>query len=163
VKSIYLDTSAFVKRFSRERGSEVADTLFALCNAGEVKIVISSWVINESIAAIDRKFRRREISIAERDKCISTLIEQADLLAKDGSLAIIPVEQANVNGSLEFVINGHLSADDALHLFSAVISSCKMFVAADKLLVKAATGSNLQGFNIEKNSEQQSLLRVLNG
>ncbi len=161
MESIYLDTSAYVKRFSRERASEVADTLFTICNAGEVKILISSWVINESIAAIDRKCRRREISLEERNKCISTLIEQTDLLAKNGSLAIIPVKQDNVDGSLEFVINHHLSADDALHLFSAVISSCKIFVAADKLLVEVAKEANLQGFNIEKYSEQQSLLRLL--
>ncbi len=67
-----------------------------------------------------------------------------------------------MDGSLEFVIQHHLSADDALHLFSAVISSCRIFVAADKLLVEVAKEANLQGFNIEKYSEQQSLLRRLN-
>lgn len=162
MEAVYLDTSAFVKRFSSERASDFIDILFTSCQAGKVKILISSWVINESLAAIDRKFRRGEISLEERDKCISTLIEQTDLLAKNGSLAIIPLKQDHVEGSLEFVIYYHLSADDALHLFAAIASSCKIFIAADKLLVSVAKEANLQSFNIERYSEQETLLRRLN-
>ena len=161
MESIYLDTSAFVKRFSRERASDIVDMLFTACQVGKVKIIISSWVINKGIAVIDRKFRRREISLEERNMGISTLLEQTDSLATTGSLAIIPVTQDNVDGSLEFVMKHHLSAEDALHLFSAVISSCKIFVAADRVLVEVAN-VDLHGFNIEKSPDQRSLSRLLN-
>lgn len=162
MESVYFDTSAFVKRFSKERASDVADMLFAACNAGKFKILISSWVVNETIAAIDRKFRRRDTSLEDRNRNISTLIDNIDLLAKNGSLEIIPVKQDIVDGSLEFVINHHLSADDALHVFSAITNSCKIFVTADRLLVEVIKETNLQGFNIEKSSEQRSLFNILN-
>ena len=162
MESVYLDTSAFVKRFSKERASDVADMLFAASNAGKFKIFISTWVVNESIAAIDRKFRRRETSLEDRNNSIATLIDETDLLAKNGSLEIIPIKQDIVDGSLEFVINHHLFADDALHIVSAITNSCKIFVTADRLLVEVIKETDLQGFNIEKSSEQRSLFNRLN-
>jgi len=58
----YLDSSTFVKQFTEEKGSKVAHKLFTACENGEIELATSQWTIGESIAAIDKKFRRDEIT-----------------------------------------------------------------------------------------------------
>jgi len=48
-------------------------------------LAISEWAINEGLAAIDRKHRRGEMTIEERDKIIP------EVLRKTRSLALIPI------------------------------------------------------------------------
>jgi predicted nucleic acid-binding protein len=68
VKLVFLDTSAYLKEFARESGSDAISALFESCENGKVQLAISEWAINEGLAAIDRKHRRGEMTIEERDK-----------------------------------------------------------------------------------------------
>lgn len=67
MRKIYFDTSAYVKLSSQVGGTEVADSLFKLAEDKRVKIVMSIWAVNETVAAIDRKHRRGEIRDHKRD------------------------------------------------------------------------------------------------
>ena len=66
MKRVYLDTSAYLKEFSPETGSETISKLFSACESGKVVLVTSQWTLSESIAAIDKKHRRVELSLEER-------------------------------------------------------------------------------------------------
>jgi predicted nucleic acid-binding protein len=66
---IYLDTSAFVKRYCDEEGSDVIEEVFE----GDNEIITSYWTLAEAIAAIDKKVAKRQISEEERDFVISVL------------------------------------------------------------------------------------------
>lgn len=70
----YIDSSAFVKEFSEEIGSEIAHRLFSMCEKGRIDLITSHWTIGESIAAVDRKFRRGELTEDQVDTIIVTLI-----------------------------------------------------------------------------------------
>jgi predicted nucleic acid-binding protein len=76
VKRIFLDTSAYLKEFAREQGSDAIAKLFESCEK-EIRLLISEWAINEGIAAIDRKLRRGEITIAERDETMREVLRTA--------------------------------------------------------------------------------------
>lgn len=69
-----MDSSAFVKEFSEEIGSEIAHRLFSMCEEGRIDLITSYWTIGESIAAVDRKFRKRELTEDQMDTIIVTLI-----------------------------------------------------------------------------------------
>lgn len=159
MEQIYLDTSVYVKRFSLEAASDVVDRLFSLCEDGVIPIVTSSWTVNEAVAALDRKLRRKEITLKERNQDIATLLTETDRLAKEGKLIVIPVTQENVSSSLRFVIEKHTSADDALHLLSATIGLCSTFVTVDPHLLRAAKEEGFESYNIEDKSEAEELLR----
>lgn len=58
MKRVYLDTSAYLKEFSQEAGSETISRIFTACERGETVLVTSQWTLSESIAAVDRKCRR---------------------------------------------------------------------------------------------------------
>jgi predicted nucleic acid-binding protein len=72
---IYLDTSAYVKAYFDEPGSDNVDAILNLTiQSTKTKIYMSYWVINEAIAVIDQR-RYTYKSETERDVLISTLLK----------------------------------------------------------------------------------------
>lgn len=159
MERLYLDSSAFIKHFTKEKGSDTVDEIFRLCRDGRVIIVISSWTINESFAAIDRKYRRKEITLQERDKSFSTILAETDGLAKEGKVVTVPVQQEYVSSSLRYIIERRISADDALQLFSAIIGICSIFTTTDSNLLQAAEEEGFEAYNIEDESQAKELLQ----
>ncbi|MBN1454969.1 MAG: type II toxin-antitoxin system VapC family toxin [Methanomicrobia archaeon] len=66
---IYLDTSALVKRYREEEGSELMNALFESDN----ELISSSWTLAEAIAAINKKVVKQQINTEERDFVIAVL------------------------------------------------------------------------------------------
>lgn len=67
MKVYFLDTSALVKRYHRERGSTVIDTLFA---EQDRQIVISDLSIIELGSALAKKVREGEITVEKYHRAI---------------------------------------------------------------------------------------------
>ncbi len=59
---IYIDTSAFVKRYHIEAGSEKVNYIFREGMNGKRTIYLSYWVISETINAIDKHRNRKEFA-----------------------------------------------------------------------------------------------------
>jgi predicted nucleic acid-binding protein len=161
VKLIYLDTSAYLKEFAREQGSDAIATLFKSCESGEIRLIISEWAINEGIAAVDRKLRRGEMTVAERDGVIREVLRETRKLALTTNLTLIPVESALVSSSARLITQRHLSADDALQLFSALAAGAEAFVSTDSRLNEAASSEGIRSFDIEKARDAKELLSDL--
>jgi predicted nucleic acid-binding protein len=62
VRKIFFDSSVYVKAFTQESGIEIVSQLFQLAYDKRIQILLSVWAINETISAVDRKHRRREIT-----------------------------------------------------------------------------------------------------
>jgi predicted nucleic acid-binding protein len=161
VKLIYLDTSAYLKEFAREQGAEAIATLFELCEKGKIHLLISEWAINEGIAAVDRKLRRGEITLKERDGITSEILRVTRDLALTTNLILLPVESSLVSSSVRLITERHLSADDSLQLFSALAGGAEMLVSADPRLNEAASSEGIRSFDIEKASDAKELLSSL--
>lgn len=116
MKLVFLDTSAYLKEFAKERGSDAISVLFELCENGKVQLAISEWAINEGLAAIDRKHRRGEITLEERDKIIPEVLRKTRSLTLTTNFILIPVDSAAVSSSARLITERHLSADDSLQL-----------------------------------------------
>ena len=56
--NLYLDTSAILKRYIAEPGTETTDIIFDKAEAGEIKITISLWNIGEALGVLDEKRRK---------------------------------------------------------------------------------------------------------
>ena len=134
---IYLDTSAFVKRYCEEEGSEIVNEIF---ESGK-EIVTSYWTLAEATAAIDKKVTKRQISAEERDFVLSFLLSD--------------VFDRNI------ILTHHISADDALQLFSCIVSLSPIFLASDKALVRAAKREGLKAFDAENSEERERMRRLL--
>jgi predicted nucleic acid-binding protein len=160
VKLIYLDTSAYLKEFAREQGSDAIARLFESCEKGEIRLIISEWAINEGIAAIDRKLRRGEITIAERDGIIREVLRATRNLALTATLPWCRWK-ALVSSSARLITKRHLSADDSLQLFSALVAEAEVFISADSRLNEAASSEGIRSFDIERAGDAKELLSDL--
>ncbi|KAF5436211.1 hypothetical protein C5S35_09295 [Candidatus Methanophagaceae archaeon] len=151
---VYLDTSALVKRYCEEEGSEVVNEVFESDN----EIITSYWTLAEAIAAIDKKVAKRQISEEERDFVISVLF--SDVLIR---VTFIKISDEFIEAVLERILAYHLSADDALQLFSCSVALSPIFLAADKSLIRAAKEEGLKAFDVEITNEGEILRRLLAG
>jgi predicted nucleic acid-binding protein len=151
---IYLDTSAFVKRYCEEEGSDVVNEVFE----GGNEIVTSYWTLAEAIAAIDRKVAKRQISEEERDFVISVLFSDVS-----DRITFVKISNEFIEAIIEKILAHHISADDALHLFSCFVSLSPIFLASDKGLIRAAKEEGLKAFDVENREEKEKLRRLLAG
>ena len=69
-----MDTSAFFKVFVEEEASKVVERLIKLVREKLIQIVLSDWVINESIALINENNRKGNINSTETQHILSELV-----------------------------------------------------------------------------------------
>jgi predicted nucleic acid-binding protein len=131
VKKIFLDTSAYVKVFTQESGTQEVDQLMDLAHESRIQILLSVWAMNEAIAAVDRKcFQRRGITPDERDIILATILKQGiDWADPNRNVYFVPLDPATVNGSVELIYKLHISADDALQLIPPLRRNVKQLSA----------------------------------
>jgi len=162
MKRVYLDTSAYLKEFSPETGSETISKLFSACESGKIVLVTSQWTLSESIAAIDKKHRRGDLSLEERGLVIATLLSKTMELAEKGNLILVPIKPQLVQASWRITLERHVSADDSIHLISAIVTLCQIFVAADDYLIERAREEGFESFDVEDEADCIRLEEVLN-
>jgi len=83
VLKAYLDTSALVKRYLKEEGSEKVDSIFERAYEEKAIIVTSQWNLGEAAVVFD-KYRHRGI-INDVRSVFSLLYNEARTMAKLGS------------------------------------------------------------------------------
>ncbi len=150
---IYLDTSAFVKRYSEEQGSEIINEIFE----GNFKLVTSHWTLAEAIGAIDKKVAKKQITDEEKAFILSVLF--SDIL--DKNITFIKLSSDYIDPVIERILTYHISADDALQLFSCIVSLSPVFLASDFPLVEAAKKEGLKAFNLEVGEDVEALKKIV--
>jgi len=145
---IYLDTSAFVKNYHTEKGSDQIESRFEDAKNGKCTLVMSIWVISETINALDKHRMRKELSQKELNKIVGTILHDISDLMDKNVLEIVDIETESLKISWEFIINDHLSCSDSLHLVTALQKNCDIFLAADQYLVKVAK-KKISAYDVE--------------
>ena len=139
---IYLDSSALVKRYTEEAGTDSVKSILATSGL----ITTSKLTYPEILSALMRKVRSGEIE----KKTFHGIVDKFDkdwdhILVLDFHNDLLPI--------VKTLIEKHpLKAADAIHLSSALwlkLSSkvAVTFVASDSNLVKAAEAEKLQVMN----------------
>lgn len=138
----FFDTSALVKRYYEEDGTETVDELIE----SETSTVVSSLSIIETVSAFRRKYNRGEMTEAEMNGLLGAFFEESldDFL-------ILPVEESLLGFSFELVVEDDLRTLDSLQL-SAVLSIDSgaedvVFVCADSDLVSTAERRGLDAID----------------
>jgi predicted nucleic acid-binding protein len=141
VRKIFFDSSVYVKAFTQESGTETVSQLFQLAYDKRIQILLSVWAINETIGAVDRKHRRREITESQKDTIIATIFQRAITWSEESSdIAFVPLHPIIVEKSRDFIVKLHISPDDAFHLYTAFIKRCEYFICHDIKLKKNVEG-----------------------
>lgn len=131
---LFFDSSAFVKRFVAEKGSDEVETL---CLNASV-IALSSICFPEIISAMNRRLREKSITRKDYRLIKNRMIEEFE------DIEIINIVPEVISKSVSLLEKNNLRTLDALHIASANAWKCDLFVSADKRQIMAAKKSGLK-------------------
>ena len=137
----FFDTSALVKRYYHEAGTEQVDTLIE----GDNTIVITSLSVIEIASAFRRKYNRGELTRDEVDGLLTHFFEEAL-----ETFQLLPLEESFLEFSFELILEDDLRTLDSLQLSAALSLPNEtelIFVCADSDLVATAKGYGLETIN----------------
>lgn len=138
----FFDTSALVKRYYEEPGTEIVDDLIESDNS----TVISSLSIIETVSAFRRKYNRNEITEAQMESLLSAFFSEAL-----DDFVIVPVEESMLRFSFDLVVEDDLRTLDSLQLAAALSldtdEESPVFVCADSELTTVAQNRGLDTTN----------------
>lgn len=139
----YVDTSALVKRYHIELGSEHVDRLFVDADA---VLVIADFAVTELTSALDRKCQEGALTADGLAQILA--VAARDLLEE---FWLLEVGRSQVRRSQQLILRHHLRTLDALHL--AMLLSIKdlhpVLVSSDTRLVQAAEREGIGCMNPE--------------
>ena len=139
---LFFDTSALVKRYAEEPGTQRVDELID----GDERVLISSLSIIETVSAFRRKYNRDQLT-AER---MNTLLAAFFREALD-DFVIVPLEESVLQFSFDLVLEHDLRTLDSLQLSAALSLQTDddpvRFVSADAELVAAARDNGIEAEN----------------
>lgn len=158
---VYLDSSAWVKRYLEEKGSPEVDLVFEGATAGRTKIVASFWNVGECIGVFDKRMERGELKASEFKEVLENFFNEAMDLAERGGLELVPVSAELLLGCWRLVLEEHVYQADALQLKTSLAEKCDAFLTGDKELVQIAEGHKINALNIEKIEDQKKLRKLL--
>jgi predicted nucleic acid-binding protein len=140
----YFDTSALVKIYHQEIGSE---TVINIYHTTKDQIVISNLAIPEIFSTFHRK--RKEGLISRKDSLSVLRRFFADITRR---FTVTPLDQHHILMSLNLIERRSLRTLDALHLASALLLYPLgiTFLCADIQLLEAAVQEGLAGLNPEQ-------------
>jgi predicted nucleic acid-binding protein len=142
----FLDTSALVKRYHLESGS---DRVHAIFDDPDGVLIIAELAIVELASALQRKRNRSEISVEAMN---DALAQFANDVLRD--LVVAGLQSHHIQRARDLVLELGLRTLDALHLASAseLGALSPVFVCADARLRQAASSLGLDVLDPEEAS-----------
>lgn len=132
--NVFLDSSALVKRYAEEAGSEELDAFLSAATSVGASVIAPA----EVVSALTR--RRRDALISTRE-----YNDARDALAADlRDLTLIGITEDVLSSAIDAIERWPLRAVDALHIACATAWSADLFVSADRAQLRAARGKGLR-------------------
>lgn len=154
MKLVYLDSSAVVKRYIEEEGSEVTDTVYHRAEARKLRFAFSLWNIGEVIGALDRYASRDLLTKETFRTALTHFIAESIKMVRLQSLQILPLTANCLIQSWQTLLKNHIYEADALQISASKEAGCDLLLTADTRLTRAARKEGLEAVNIEKETEQ---------
>lgn len=140
---LFFDTSALVKRYAEEPGTDSVD---ALVEADDAAVFVTSITVVEMTSAFRRKNNRGECSTETMHELLSAFF--TDALTE---FVVLPMDEALFEWSIDLVFEDDLRTLDSLQLAAALALANDhdevTFVCADARLVSVARSRGLDGLN----------------
>lgn len=131
---VFLDTSAFAKRYVAEQGS---DKVIALCQQAD-SLVVSVICLPELISTLSRLLREKKLAKADYRKL------KGDAMADLADVDICQLTPDILTSVVSLLESHPLRAMDALHVACALVVEPDVFVSADYRQLTAAQKAGLK-------------------
>ncbi|MEM2122414.1 MAG: type II toxin-antitoxin system VapC family toxin [Candidatus Bathyarchaeia archaeon] len=159
--TFYFDTSAIVKRYRKELGSEVIDEIFEL---KEHAFTISFWSILEFMVAFSTRTRKKALSREAFNAVVSRFLK--DVLDR---FAMTSVDDELIASAAPLAVKHALPSADCLQLANAInlkeaLESMReelILICSDKDLCKAAEKEGIRFINPEEEGASEKLSKLV--
>lgn len=142
-KLVYLDSSAVVKRYVAEEGSDAVDALYHRAEARALSLAFSLWNLGEVVGAVARAGRRGWITQEEATRAAWALVQETLKVRGLGVLRVVPVRSDLLAACVPLLFRHGLSQPDGLQIATCKDLQASAFVCADKRLLQAAEAEGL--------------------
>ena len=158
----YLDTSALVKRYKTEEGSDIIDYLYDNLSKGH-SLATSFLTVLEFVSAIRRLLKANRISHSDFETISSTFSQELE------PFLIRSIEDKIVADALSEVVTHALKSADSIQLSTVVelremmeeMGEKVVFVCDDEELMKAGGRENLEVINPREEEDKRKLKQML--
>ena len=134
MKLLYLDSSAIVKRYVRESGSDVIIEVYERALSGDVLLSFSAWNIGEVLGVLDKYRRRGWLSDGNYLKARGQFLGEVLRLLKLKLLKVVPAKTSLLIQTWGLVEKYHIYEADALQVLSAKRIGAERLYTGDELL-----------------------------
>ncbi|RLJ04501.1 MAG: hypothetical protein DRP08_01600 [Candidatus Aenigmatarchaeota archaeon] len=149
---LYVDTSAILKYYRTEKGTDYITEVIEGAEAGKHKLISSIWLILECTAAIQSWLARRWITEDVKDELISKLHSDFDLWTSIGSLILEDVHRVLIVEATALITKHSIDPGNAIHLATAIRwkNQIKAILTSDKHLKTAAEKEKIKVIDPEE-------------
>jgi predicted nucleic acid-binding protein len=144
LRIVYLDTSAIIKRYLQETGTDLITSLYSKVWLGDLKIAFSFWNIGEVLGVLDRYFRRGWLSREDYELAKLEFLGETLKMLRLRTLKIIPVKTSIITKTWDLIEKYHIYQADALQIVSAREAGAKELYTADQTLCKVGVEEQLE-------------------
>lgn len=130
----FFDSSAFVKRYMEEPGSQDVEALYMAAT----ELALSIVCIPEVISALNRRMRERDLSRRQYETAKDNMFEDAR------DTVIVNLTPEVISTCTTILEASPVRAMDALHVACAIHWGAELFVSADERQVSAAKKAGLR-------------------
>jgi len=135
----FFDTSAFVKRYIEEPGSE---KVMEICREAE-HLVLSLICLPEMISTLSRLVREGKISSDQYQQIKDLILDDFE------DVEVCDITTEVITQTIRCLENNPLCAMDALHLGCALVVKPDIFVSSDRRQIEAAMREGLMVEGLE--------------
>ena len=134
----YLDSSAIIKRYVVEQGSDRVCEVYRRALNGELKLSCSAWNIGEVLGVFDKYYRRGWLGEKEYASVKRQFIGETIRLLRLKILRIVPVRAKLLVQTWRIVEEYHVYEADALQIVSAKHVGAQELYTGDKRVYEVA-------------------------
>lgn len=158
MRYVYIDPSAWVKRYYHEIGTALTNHLFnTLLNARPARLLCSRVGITEVISVLNRHRNAGRVTQSLFN------MAYAHFEVETRRIRLLSVRNYQLDASVRYILTHSLNATDALHLHVALEVQSQLhrqgdtllLFAADQRLLRAAQAEGLTIFNPETGTSAQ--------
>jgi uncharacterized protein len=147
---LYLDTSAMLKRYVTELGTETTDIIYDKAETGELTITISLWNVGEALGVLDEKRRKGWLTEKEFEQTLKLFADELFKLMRLKTIESIPVHTQILTDTWNLLMTHHVYEADALQMATCMHSKNDALISSDEKLVRISRKTGLKALQIPK-------------
>ena len=160
---VYLEGIAFVFYFSPTPEGDAVRKIFQKATEGKVTIVTSDFSMNQFLDELVFLSKDNEEEMMNVRVMWSMLERKEEEMARKERFLEVGLTTPLLDSSLLYVVNGFLTAEQAIHVFSARLRKCDMFVIGDERfqLNKERWKNDFDVYHLNDENDRRQLLDTL--